>query len=105
MTLLVTLSACGEETGSDEAESCQLNSDCSSDERCEAGRCVSEQSQAECDGGDCGCLRDEQCPTESFCELATGRCQLVECKVNSDCEVGLTCLGSRYVVDLEIAKT
>ena len=92
-------------TKDDTSRLCVLNSDCLITESCSEGRCIPKgtgQLVAEnCEGGVCECESDESCPEMSFCDLASRRCTLIECQLSSDCDLGLTCLRQRCVVNLE----
>ncbi len=85
--------------------SCVVNSDCSIGSRCVSGLCApigTDQIIVEqCEGGVCECRTDDACPSMSFCDLSTQRCTVIECQVNSDCELGLTCVQRRCIVDLD----
>ena len=105
MLLLMSLS-CNEPLPEQTALStCSVNSDCMSNELCNQGLCVPRPSDElvieDCDGGVCECLSDESCPELSFCDQRTRLCTRIECELNSDCELGLTCINKRCLVDLE----
>ena len=83
---------------------CEVNTDCSAQQRCNMGVCITIESELiveSCDGGLCECLSDESCPESSFCDPISRRCTRVECQINSDCTLGLTCINRRCVIDLE----
>ena len=87
-----------------QAQSCALNSECASDERCVSGLCELIEAplqSANCDGNRCECLSDRDCPEQSFCDTSSRYCVFIECQLNSDCDLGLVCIDHRCLVDLE----
>ena len=78
-----------------------LSSDCPLDQRCLNGVCVESVLVAECEEEECDCLSDLDCPDRSYCDSETRRCTRIECELNSDCELGLVCVGQRCLIDLE----
>ena len=103
VNVLVFSLACDEPTNktADEALSCVINSDCPLAQRCLNGVCTETVLVAECEGEECDCLSDLDCPDRSYCESETRRCTRIECELNSDCELGLVCIGRRCLIDLE----
>ena len=86
------------------SNTCFINSDCASDERCKMGKCERIETplqSANCNGERCECLSDNDCPEQSFCDTSSSYCVLIECQFNSDCELGLVCIDQRCLVDLE----
>lgn len=100
-----------------EAPECTVDTDCGSAERCETGRCVTDEfcrSDAECspgsycDRGQCrlGCIDSTQCRAGETCG-ADGRCEAQDgggdslaCQSSSDCEPCELCIsGSCQIVD------
>ncbi len=82
-------------------EGCKQDSDCKSDEKCDAGKCVKKEtgckqdsdckSDEKCDAGKCvkkatGCKQDSDCKDagKSKCDTNSGQC--VECLADSDCK-------------------
>jgi hypothetical protein len=78
LTSTVGLSACGGGGGAGAEGECKVDGDCAPGEVCEASECVPAPPECEVDG-DCGVL-----------EICTdNECVAVECKVDSDCVLGL----------------
>jgi len=75
-------------------------------QECKDGGCVPIESttsgtNAECDDNTCPCEGNLDCPEGSICDQIRAVCILKECELESDCDIGLTCLSNRCVVDLE----
>ena len=103
--LICMLASCDQPvTQNDRQISCQVNTDCPAQQRCQAGVCTAIENELiveDCDGGLCECRSDDSCPESSFCDPISRRCTLIECQVNSDCDLGLTCVNRRCIIDLE----
>ncbi|MAD60377.1 MAG: hypothetical protein CMH49_02535 [Myxococcales bacterium] len=97
--------ACNEPLPQQEpTQNCLVNSDCASNEVCTNSVCTPRSNNLvieECDGGLCECFSDNSCPELSFCDPTTRLCTRIECELNSDCELGLTCINRRCLIDLE----
>lgn len=66
------------------AETCSVDSDCSSGEICQTGVCIA------------GCTTDADCESRQLC--SSGHCDWVECKEESDCMTsGQMCFGYHCV--------
>lgn len=104
MFYLVSLLSCDDNGLKPVSESvyCKLNSDCPGALTCSDGNCVElEVIVQECDEDGCDCSNDSDCPELTFCDLVSARCVRAECSFNSDCDLGLVCIGRRCVTDLE----